>query len=178
MAEKIQIMNETMKKTSPKIFSVFMILSTLPSFYFGHKMLTTQYKDNNFTVAANAGLNYINIKNIIFFGCLTALTKLKFKSPTAKNTVPKMGLFGVLLPPLSAFITLCLPTSDSKYIVIPTFISDILMSIVEVQASNYGTVPFWLYSYRHFARLFDIIIIISTFFALRNLQKRVKSHPH
>ena len=178
MADKIQIMNETMNKTSPKRCSILMILSTLPSFYFGYKMITTQYKDNDFTVAANAGLSYINIKNVIFYGCLTALTKLKFSSPTAKNTIPKMGLFGAILPPLTALITLCLPTSDSKYIVIPTFISDVLMLTVELQASSYGTYPFWLYSYRHYARFFDWLIIISTFFALRNLQKRVKSHPH
>lgn len=169
MAEKIDIMNETMNKTSPKVFSIMMMLTTIPTFYFGYKMVTTQYKDNDFTVSANAGLSYINIKNAIFFGCLTALNRLRFSSPTAKNTLPKMGLFGALLPPLAALISLCLPTSDSKYIVFPTLISDILMLTVEVQASNYGTYPFWLYSYRHYARFFDWLIIISTFIALRNL---------
>jgi hypothetical protein len=32
-------MNETLTKTSPKIFSIFMMLSTIPSFYFGYKMI-------------------------------------------------------------------------------------------------------------------------------------------
>lgn len=40
MADKIDAMNETMNKTSPKIFSIFMILTTIPSFYFGYKMIT------------------------------------------------------------------------------------------------------------------------------------------
>ena len=43
MADKIQVMNETMSKTSPKLFSIFMMLTTLPSFYFGHKMITAEY---------------------------------------------------------------------------------------------------------------------------------------
>lgn len=107
-----------------------MMLTTIPTFYFGYEMLTTQYKDNNFTVSANAGLIYINIKNVIFFGCLTALNKFKFRSPTAKNTLPKIGFFGALLVPLTSLISLGLPTSDSKYIVFPTLISDILMLIV------------------------------------------------
>lgn len=34
MAEKIDTMKETMNKTSPKMFSIFFILSTIPSFYF------------------------------------------------------------------------------------------------------------------------------------------------
>lgn len=43
MADKIEQMNETMNKTSPKIFSILMILSTVPSFYFGYKMISSDY---------------------------------------------------------------------------------------------------------------------------------------
>jgi len=43
MAKKIDAMNETMNKTSPKIFSIFMMLTTLPTFYFGHKLITSEY---------------------------------------------------------------------------------------------------------------------------------------
>lgn len=43
MADKIEQMNETMNRTSPKIFSIFMMLSTIPTFYFGYKMVTADY---------------------------------------------------------------------------------------------------------------------------------------
>jgi hypothetical protein len=52
------------------------------------------------------------------------------------------------------------------------------MLVIEAQVANFGTYPFWLYSYRHFIRFFDWIIIFSTFFAYWRLEKRVKSHPH
>lgn len=45
MAEKIDAMNETMSKTSPKLFSIFMMLTTLPTFYFGYKMITSDYNE-------------------------------------------------------------------------------------------------------------------------------------
>ena len=92
--------------------------------------------------------------------------------------MPKVGVFGTVAPPILALISLCLPPSDNKYSVLPTFIADISMLVVETQVTNYGLYPFWLYSYRHFSRFFDWMVIGATFFALRNLQKRVKSHPH
>lgn len=52
------------------------------------------------------------------------------------------------------------------------------MLVIEAQVANFGIYPFWLYSYRHFIRFFDWIIIISIFFAYGKLEKRVKSHPH
>lgn len=121
---------------------------------------------------------YINMKNIVFYFCLSALNILKYKSPTAKHTVPRVGMVGLLLPPFLALTALCLPPSDNSYIVLPTLIADISMMVVEMQATNFGAYPFWLYSYRHFIRFFDWIILFGTFFALRNLQQRVKSHPH
>ena len=40
MAEKIDLMNKTMNETSPRLFSLFMIATTLPTFWFGHKIIT------------------------------------------------------------------------------------------------------------------------------------------
>lgn len=167
-----------MTKTSPKVFSIFMMLTTLPSFYFGYTMITADYNTPEFSNSANAGLNYINAKNLLFFSCLSLLQKFKFNSPSAKHTLPRLGMFGMLAPPLLSTLALCLPPSDNKLIVLPTFLSDISMLVVEAQAANFGLYPFWLYSYRHYIRFLDWIIIGSTFFALRNLKKRVDSHPH
>ena len=107
-----------------------MMLSTIPSFYFGYKLVTLQYKSEEFVAAANAGINYINVKNLVFFACLSALNKFKFNSPTAKHTLPRVGVFGTLAPPILALIALCLPPSDNKYSVFPTFIADSSMLVV------------------------------------------------
>lgn len=171
-------MNETMTKTSPRVFSIFMMLTTIPSFYFGYQMITAEYNSTEFSSSANAGLAYINLKNILFFSCLSMLHKFKFNSPSAKHTLPRLGMFGVWGPSALSLLALCLPSSDNKWIVLPTFLADISTLIVETQAANFGMYPFWLYSYRHYIRFFDWIIIGSTFFALRNLKKRVASHPH
>lgn len=122
------------------------------------------------TAATNAGLMYINIKNTIFFFTLSALNYLKFKSPTAQHTIPRVGMVGTILPPIFLLISLCLPPSDNKFIVFPTLAADLSMVIVEAQAANFGAYPFWLYSYRHFIRFFDWIILFGTYRALSNLQ--------
>ena len=43
MAKKIDLMNKTMSETSPKLFSIFMMATTLPSFYFGYQLMTQEY---------------------------------------------------------------------------------------------------------------------------------------
>jgi hypothetical protein len=169
MADKIDMMNETMNKTSPKMFSILMITTTLPTFYFGLNLIASEYNSQQFSVSASAGLNYINIKNLVFFACISMLSKFKFNSPTAKHTLPRIGIIGTIVPPILSLLGLCLPNSDSKWIVLPTFLADVSMSLVEAQYTNYGIYPFWLFSYRHYIRFFDWLIIIATFMALWNL---------
>jgi hypothetical protein len=106
------------------------------------------------------------------------LNKFKFNAPTAKHTLPRVGVLGTFISPILVLISLCLPPSDNKYSVFPTFMADASMLVVEAQVANYGIYPFWLYSYRHYIRFFDWLIIGATFFALHNLQKRVKTHSH
>lgn len=106
------------------------------------------------------------------------LQRLRFNSPTAKHTMPKLSMLGTFIPPVLSLLALALPSSDNKFIVFPTFVADLATLTVEAQAANFGFYPFWLYSYRHYIRFFDLVIIISTFFALRNMQNRVKTHPH
>lgn len=118
------------------------------------------------------------MKNFIFFACISILQKFKFNVPTAKHTLPRLGIFGTLAPPLLSLIALYLPKSDNKYIVFPTLLADISTLVIEAQAANYGLYPFWLYSYRHYIRFLDWIVVGATFFALKNFQNRVKSYPH
>jgi hypothetical protein len=178
MAQKIDAMNETMNKTSPKMFSMLMIATTLPTFYFGLNLLTEEYNSKQFSVSVSGGLSYINIKNLVFFACISMLQKFKFNSPTSKHTLPKVGLIGTMIPPILSLLSLCLPHSDSKWIVFPTLMADLSISFIEAQSASFGIYPFWLFSYRHYIRFFDWLIIIMTFMALWNLQKRVKTHPH
>ena len=48
MAEKIDAMKKSMNESSPKIFSIFFILSTIPSFYFVDKLMKSEYQDEEF----------------------------------------------------------------------------------------------------------------------------------
>jgi hypothetical protein len=178
MADKIDAMNETMSRTSPKMFSMLMMATTLPTFYFGLNLITSEFSSPQFSVSVSAGLSYISIKNLVFFACISMLQKFKFSCPSAKHTLPRMGIVGTVVPPILSLLALSLPNSDNKWIVLPTLFADLSMSIVEAQTANYGIYPFWLFSYRHYIRLFDWLIICATFMALWSLQKRVKTHPH
>lgn len=105
----------------------------------------------------------------MFFSCIMMLQRLRFNSPTAKHTMPRLSLLGTFIPPVLSLIALALPSSDSKFIVFPTFVADLGTLVVEAQAANFGFYPFWLYSYRHYIRFFELAIIVATYFALRNL---------
>ena len=113
------------------------------------------------------------MKNIMVYSCIFALTKLKYFSPTAKYTLPNRGLLGRVAPLAFSMIALLLPPSDSKYIVFPTFLADVGTLMLEAQMTNYGVYPFWMYSFRHYARFFDWITLGIVFFALHNYRKRI-----
>ena len=71
-----------------------------------------------------------------------------------------------------------LPPIDSKYAVLPAIMTDITTMAVEAQLANEGALPFWYYSFRHYIRFFDLIVLIMVFVAMKRMADRIKSHPY
>lgn len=123
-------MNKTMHETSPRILSLFFILSTVPTFYYAYKFLVADLNDKNIPAYTNASLTYMNLKNLVVYSSILLLTKMRYHSPTAKFTVEKKGLLGKLAPLVLSIIALSMPPrADSKFIIVPTFMADFSMVI-------------------------------------------------
>lgn len=120
MAEKIEVMKDTLTNSSPRSFGLLFILSSLPSFYFVKKLLETEYEDEEFFSWVNRTLKYLHLKNAMFIAATAALSASKFINPASKFTLPKANATRLLLPIAFTIVGLLLPNHiHSRFVVMP-----------------------------------------------------------
>ncbi len=123
-------------------------------------------------------MKYFYLKNFIFYGASMMLYKMNFRNPSSKFTLERLPVKLTLVPLILGFIGIMLPPCDSKHIVWPALLTDVFTMAFEVQLTNQGILPFWFYSYRHYIRFFDLIILVIVYQSLKKYKKRRETHSH
>lgn len=108
-AESQFALKVTMNKTTPRSFSVFFILSTIPGFYFMKEMIGGEYSDAEFTSNSNRIYKYFYLSNMVLYGCSLALYQMNFFNPSSKHTLMKYGKRKIVLPLILSLIGLMIP---------------------------------------------------------------------
>ena len=178
MNEKIDVMKETIAKTTPRSFSLLFLLASVPAFYFINEMMENDYNHPEFVNNSNRFYKYYYLYNLTFYACSLALTKFNFHSPSSKYTLPKTPTGSAFLPLVLSMVGLMLPESDSKHMVWPAMLTQMSTLFVEGTMANKGMIPFWFYSHRHYIGLFLIIMFVINYAVMNRLAKRRKSHSH
>ncbi len=165
-------MKDTMDKTTPKAFAFLFILSTIPSFYFVQQMFQHDYNTEEYMQNTHSSVKYFYLKNFIFYGTSMILYKMNFRNPSSKFTLERVSVKLQYIPLILGFLGIMFPPSDSKHIIWPAFMTDIFTMAFEVQLTNQGILPFWFYSYRHYIRFFDLIIMVIVYQSLKKYKNR------
>ena len=109
MNEKIDVMKETIAKTTPRSFSLLFLFATVPAFYFINELMEREYSDAEFAKSSTRFYKYYYLYNMVFFSCGMFLTKFNFHSPSSQYTLPKTPVKSAIIPLLLCFMGLMLP---------------------------------------------------------------------